>query len=666
MEIPILTDIVIILGLSVLIILAFLKFKIPGILGFLLTGMIVGPYGLNLIKASHEVELLSEIGIIFLMFVIGIEFSLKGLSKIKRTVLLGGSLQVGGTIAGVSAACWLLGMSVPTSVFIGFMLSLSSTAIVLKMLQEKGELNAPHGKVSIGLLIFQDIVVVLMILVTPLLAGQSSDPLKALLILCLKMMLITGVVILLARYLVPMLFKWVVRTRSSELFIILVVALCFATAWLTASVGLSLALGAFFAGLIISESDYSHQATANILPFREIFVSFFFVSVGMLLDLKFFIGHFAQIHVLAIAASLIKILVIAFTVILLRYPPRTVILTALGLFQVGEFSLLLSASGNAYGLLTSEVYQYFLAVTLITMGATPFVIMLSSKTADIILRAPLSKPLRNRLERMANKKNEQQKLLDALLEDHIVIIGYGINGENVAKAARYAEIPYVICDLDPLIVERAKTDNQPVYFGDATQEHILQHLRVHEARVVVVAISSPQATQNIVKTVRQYSGSVHLIVRTRYVREIDELLMHGADVVIPEEFETSIEIFTQVLNKYLLPRREIENFIYHIREKNYDLLRANAAETISRRPQSLSIENVEISSLLVSAAEGSVCGKSLAESKVRNRFGVTVLAIKRGSEFITQLTPETKILIGDVLYVFGHHKQISDFTKEIR
>jgi len=298
MEIPLLKDIVIILGLSVLVVLLFQRLKLSSILGFLLTGIIAGPYGLQLIKATHEVELLSEIGIIFLLFVIGIEFSLKTLTTIKKTVFLGGLLQVGGTIIIVTFICIIMGLSTPEAIFLGFLISLSSTAIVLRNLQDRGEIMAPHGRVSVAILIFQDIIVVPMILLTPILAGHTDSTSQDLLMLGIKGILIIGAMLLLAKFVVPTLLKMVVKTKSKELFILTTVVICFATAWLTSSVGLSLALGAFFAGLIISESDYSHQATANILPFKEIFISFFFVSIGMLLDLTFFIHNFLMIQLL--------------------------------------------------------------------------------------------------------------------------------------------------------------------------------------------------------------------------------------------------------------------------------------------------------------------------------------------------------------------------------
>jgi len=653
MELPILQDVVIILGLSVLIILIFQKLKLPSILGFLLTGIIVGPHGLNLIQAVHEVELLAEIGIIFLLFVIGIEFSLKGLSTIKNTVLIGGLLQVLGTIAIVTLVTYFLGLTIQSAVFMGFLLSLSSTAIVLKMLQEKGELTSPHGRVSIAILIFQDIVVVLMMLVTPILAGQSENPEVTLMWLVVKVAGIIIAVILLARYIVPILFKWVVRAKSRELFILTTVVICFATAWLTNSVGLSLALGAFFAGLIISESEYSHQATANILPFREIFISFFFVSVGMLLDFSFFVGHIGYISLASLGVILLKMLVIALAVTILGYPLRTILLTALALFQVGEFSFLLSLVGMKYELISQVHYQYFLSISIVSMGATPFLISNSPAIVNFIIQAPLPAAVKARLKAITKTKEEIARREEESFHDHLVIIGYGINGENVAIAARKAKIPYVIIELDPMAIQKAKQKGDPVVFGDATNELILRHVHIQEARVVVVAISAHEATRRIVQIIRNYTERAYIIVRTRYVREVEEVIKIGANEVIPEEFETSIEIFARVLKKYLVAKGEIQGFVNEIRSHNYDMLR-NIPDLESGLGEShIHIPDMEIAALPVHQGNNKVVGKTILESDIRTNFGVTILAIKRDKKFITKFLPEAEIQQDDVLYLFG-------------
>ena len=655
MEIPILKDIVIILGLSVLIILLFNRLKIPPILGFLITGIISGPHGLNLVSAGHEVELLSEIGIIFLLFVIGIEFSLKGLVSIKNTVLWGGMMQVGGTIGLTTLCATWMGLPLQTSIFIGFLFSLSSTAIVLKMLQEKGEITAPHGRVAVGILIFQDIIVVLMMLVTPLLAGQSEDPVHDLLMFVVKLAGVLIVLFLLGKYVVPLLFKSVVKAKSRELFILTTVVLCFATAWLTSAVGLSLALGAFFAGLIISESEYSHQATANILPFREIFISFFFVSIGMLLDLEFFFSNIVSIHLIAFGVVALKIIILVITVLVLKYPPRTVILTALSLFQVGEFAFLLSATGMQYELMSNTIYQHFLAISIMSMGATPFVIDFSDKIADFLFKTPLPKNVRRRLKNITKNNAHNNKIEEENYHDHLIIIGYGVNGENVAKAAKRANIPYLIVDLDPAAIKKGKDNNEPIIFGDACNDVILKHLHAHEARVVVVAISSPETTKKIVRNIRNYTRTAYIIVRTRYISEIEENIKAGADQVIPEEFETSIEIFTRVLRKYLVPNDDIKQFVNYIRSRNYEMLRDISAVNILTGKDVMQLRNdeMEIATVHVTQGKNKIVGKSLNSSALRSDYGVTLLAIKRGKDYITDIDSDNMILQDDVLYLLG-------------
>lgn len=663
MHLPILPDIVIILGLSVLTILIFQKLRLPSILGFLLTGIIVGPYGLNLIEAKHEVEVLSEIGIIFLLFVIGIEFSLKGLASIKNTVLIGGGVQVLGTIGAVTFIAYEIGLPIQSAVFMGFLISLSSTAIVLKMLQEKGELISPHGRVSVAILIFQDIIVVLMMLLTPILAGQSEDPFQELMWLVIKVILVVATIIILARYAVPVLLKLVVKAKSRELFILTTIVLCFSTAWLTSSVGLSLALGAFFAGLVISESEYSHQATANILPFREIFISFFFVSVGMLLDLSFFIENIFYIHLLAVGVIGLKLLVIIIAVIVLNYPLRTSILTGLALLQVGEFAFLLSTVGMQYELLSESVYQYFLAISIISMGATPFIINWSPKITHFLLRTPLPPAVRERLKMNAKKKELEEKTDTENFHDHVVIIGYGLNGQNVAKAARRANIPYVIVELDPEAIKKAKAKNEPIVFGDATDVVILKHVHIQEARVVVVAISAYEATRSIVKTVRLFTETAHLIVRTRYIKEVDEIIKLGADEVIPEEFETSIEIFTRVMKKYLIPTDEIEEFICDIRSHNYEAFRGISTVANGINSAQVHIPDMEIAAIHVVQGKNSIVGHTIYETGLRKNYNVTLLAIKRGEEYILDILEDTKVIQDDIIYLFGRPDDIIKINK---
>lgn len=663
MELPILKEVVIILGLSVFIILAFQRFKMPSIIGFLITGMIAGPKGLGLIGASHEVELLSETGIIFLLFIIGIEFSIKGLAKVKQTVLLGGFLQVGGTILLTFLITRMMGLSPPQAVFMGFLISLSSTAIVLKMLQEKGQMASPHGRIALAMLIFQDIIVVPMILVIPLLAGNGGNIWLTMLLLAGKFALIVGLLIVLARYIVPGLLSRVVKTKSRELFILTLVVICFATAWLTSSVGLSLALGAFFAGLIISESEYSHQATANILPFREIFISFFFVSIGMLLDLNYFVNHFLMLIVFTLLVILLKMIVVAVTVLVMRFPLRTALISAFTLFQVGEFAFLLSTIGMRNNLLTQEFYQSFLAISILTMGLTPFIAGYADQMAEWLIRAGLTPGVRKRLINYQNRKKPQDREIVSNLRDHLIVIGFGINGHNVARTARQAGIPYITIELDPDIYREARDEGYPVVFGDAADEIILRHVHAHEARVVVIAISDPEATKRIISILRQITETAHVIVRTRHLSEIDEILRLGADEVIPEEFETSIQIFTRVLNRYLVPYDKIQSFISHIRARNYELLAASGYDNQLPPHLQLNIPDMVIATLPVQRGSNKIVGKTIVDSGLKSQFNVTILAIRRQKRYITSIKPEMTIETDDMLYLFGSPEKIAEVNR---
>ncbi|EJF11645.1 cation:proton antiporter [Pontibacter sp. BAB1700] len=662
MEIPLLSDVVIILGLAVVVILLFQRFRLPTILGFLMTGVIAGPHGLNLIADVHDIEILAEIGVILLLFIIGMEFSLRNLALIKRTVLLGGATQVLVTILLVGLVLMMFNFTAAEGFFVGFLFALSSTAIVLKLLQDKGEINSPHGKVVLGILIFQDIVVVPMMLVAPLMAGGSENIVVELLLMVLKGAFVIVFVLISARYLVPKLLFIVAQTKSKELFILSIVVICFAVAWLTQSLGLSLALGAFMAGLIISESEYSHQATSNILPFREIFTSFFFVSIGMLLDFAFMLQHLPLILLLTVCTFILKGVIAAMAARILQYPLRTSILVGLSLFQVGEFAFILSKTGINSGLLSQEVYQYFLSVSLLTMAITPFVIGSFHTIANKLSARWV--PVNNQIPNAPVNADASDDMHH--LEDHIVIIGYGINGRNVAKAARHASIPYVIVELNAVTVKEERLRGEPILYGDAVHGVILSHINIHKARVVVIAISDPEATKRIISSIREVSDKVHIIVRTRFVQEMEENFRLGADEVIPEEFETSIEIFTRVLSKYLMPRDEIANFTYSIRADNYDMLRSLTGSKTNAGNISTDLPDIEVASLRIYTKEDSLVGKTLIDADVRNRFGITVVGIKRDGDTLLEINAHTKLKRGDVVYVVGKPSDVMRFNNFVR
>ncbi len=658
MGIPLLNDIVIIFVLSIAILFICHRLRVPAIVGFLLAGILAGPYGLGLVKAVHEVELLAEVGVVLLLFTIGIELSLEKLLQIKKSVLMGGSIQVLLTFLVTFVIVRQLGQPVSNSIFIGFLISLSSTAIVLKLIQERAEVDSPHGRTSLGILIFQDIIIVPMILITPLLAGATGGADESVLILIAKGIGIIGLVIVSAKWIVPQVLYQIARTRSQELFILSIVVICLAVAWVTSSAGLSLALGAFLAGLIISESKYSHQALGNILPFRDVFTSFFFVSIGMLLDVGFFFRQPGTIALIALGILVIKSIIACFATVLLGFPFRTSILVGLALSQVGEFSFILSKTGVEHGLLTGNIYQMFLAFSVLSMAATPFIITMAPRIADIILLLPLPKRLISGFYPVSEIKVKSKK-------DHLIIIGFGVNGRNVARAARLSGIPYVIIEMNPETVKSEQAQGEPIYYGDSTQEVVLQHANIKDARIVVTAINDPAATRRITEIIRRLNPKVHLIVRTRYFQEMKPLYELGANEVIPEEFETSVEIFTRVLSKYLIPKDKIEGLVAEIRSDGYEMFRSLYRKSLSVSDLKFQLPDVEISALKV-AERSPLVGKSIAEINLRKTFGVTVLAIRRNSQILSNPHADTQFLSDDTLVVLGLPEKIANLMGFIK
>jgi monovalent cation:H+ antiporter-2, CPA2 family len=660
MHFPLLQDIVLLLSFSVAIVFFLQRLKLPPILGFLVTGVVIGPYGLSLIEAVHQVELLAEIGVILLLFVIGLELSLKQLAAIQKTVFIGGALQVGMTVAVASLTYRAFGFPWSEAVFVGFLFSLSSTAIVLQVLQDKNEINAPHGRNALAILIFQDIIVVPMMLITPIIAGVTTNLSYSILTLLAKTAVVIVITIISARYVVPRLMYAVAKTRSKELFLLTTMTICFAVAFLTSKAGLSLALGAFLAGLIISESEFSHQATSIILPFRELFTSFFFISVGMLLNLAFFVSNLGPIVLIVLVVFVVKATLAALAVSVLRYSLRTILLTGLSLFQVGEFAFILSQVGIEYGLLTAETNQYFLAVSIVSMLLTPFVILFSDRISGLLLRSRIGQKIEARTPSPIGPDNE---LTTDHLKGHLVIIGYGVNGSNLARAARFSDISYVVIEFNAKTVLKARQDGIPILFGDAAQEHLLEKAHVECARAVVIAISDREATREIVRQIRTITQTVYLLVRTRFIKEIDEILALGADDVIPEEFETSVEIFSRVMHHFLMPEDDIDHFVKVIRADNYDLFQTQKKLPRTFRPTT--IPDFNITCLRVSRDGGKFVGQSLAKLHLRAEHGINILAIARNDEIIDQVGPKERILQHDILYVNGRPEDIERFHQHL-
>lgn len=659
MHLPLLQDLLILLGFSTLIVFLLQRLKLPSILGFLVTGIIIGPYSLSLIKDIEEVEIISEIGVILLLFVIGMELSIKQLSSIKKTVFVGGTLQVFISIALTALIYYFFDASWSTAVFMGFLISLSSTAIVLTLFQNRNEMSTAQGKNALGILIFQDLIVVPMMLVTPIISGASEDVMASIISLLLKSGAVIAITLVSAKYLVPTLLHEVAKTRSKELFLLTTFTICFAVAFLTSEAGLSLALGAFLAGLIVSESEYSHQATTYVLPFRALFTSFFFISIGMMLDIHFFTANLLVIFVATLIIFILKGTITVLATLILKYPLRVALLTGLALFQVGEFAFILSKVGIAYGLLSDIMNQYFLAVSIVTMLLTPFVFIYSERIVSLFMKSKVG----GLVDKSLSGPLPINEIDTHDLNDHLIIIGYGLNGSHLAKAAEANGIPFVILEVDAEIVMRERKNGLPIVYGNATDTHILEIVHLRNARAVVVAISNHLETKNIVKTVRSICQTTHLVIRSKYVRETNELLALGADDVIPEEFETSIEISSRILHKFLVPEDDIERFADLVRSDNYKILEQRQKLPKTFRPKEL--PSLNITTLKVTRDSGGIIGKSIGESGIRNTFGVNIIGIRRNNEMLFHFDSTELILPNDLLLVQGAPHQIHDFQKRV-
>ena len=641
MDIPLLPDIVAIFCLAIGVLLDCHQIKIPPIVGFLLTGVLCGPTALGLVQNPHAVELLAEIGVVLLLFSIGLEMSGEELMRLKRPVFVGGTAQVALTIGAFMGLGVLIGQTWQESMMYGFLASLSSTAIVLSRLQQKAQSESPQGRLDFSVLIFQDIAVVPMMLAIPILAGEGDTDIWGMLISAGRTLVILVGGWLLARHVVPRVMQLVLRTRSKELMLMTVLGLCFAIALGTASLGLSLALGAFLAGLLLSGSEYSLNVLEGILPFKDVFTSLFFISVGMLLDVDFLVHHLDKVFLFAALLILLKSVLSLPPMLLVGYPLRVSILAAMSLAQIGEFSFVLASSAVNGGLMDDDAYQMFLAASIVTMILTPTVMEAAPKVASFVSRY-LHLPID---EEAAAQKDES-------LKDHLIIVGFGVGGKHLARTAREAGIPYVILEMNPDTVSRYG-GKEPIHGGDASKPLVLEHFGIRNARVIAVVISDPSAVRAITAVARKLNPKVHIVVRTRFLGEVDALRRLGANDVIPEDFETSIEVFSRVLGYYLVPRQTIERFVNSIRHEYYNMarqLRMTGMDLPSLADEVLT--GLEVVACKVEPG-CALDGKRLTDTSLRRKYGVTVVGIRHAGQIIPSPGGDAFLHGDDTVFLFA-------------
>lgn len=633
--------------------------KQPVLLGYLIGGMIVGPSGLGLIKEVIQVETLAQFGVAFLLFALGVEFSLAELKKVKTISLGGGGLQIVLTILVTTLISVAVGWveSPAQGVFLGSILSLSSTAVVLKCLMERNETETPHGQVMLGILVVQDLALGLMLAVLPALNQPAETIWIAVLYALLRIGLFAAGAVAAGIWLIPPLLRLLARTESRELFLLGVVALCLGIALLTERLGLSIEMGAFVAGLMISEVEYADQTLSYVEPLRDIFASLFFAAIGMLIDPLFLWQNLELILGLVALVLVGKFLIVTPLVKLFRYPLKTSLIVGLGLAQIGEFSFVLASEGQVLGLVSRRVYLLILGTTAVTLVVTPFVLRLIPFLFNIIESMPWLKPY-------FDGDGMPQEISEELpIKDHVVVCGYGRVGKNLVKLLLTHNLPLVVIDQSESRIQQLRDAGIPYIYGNCVSFHVLEAAGITNAKGMAIALPDPMSTRLSLKRALELDPDLNVVVRSNNNKNIEIFYQLGAREVVQPEFEASLEMVTYLLNDVGISPNLVRREIKQIRSRHYlDLRPEQSPSEVSR---DLLQATREMNSKWYPLPAGSpLIGMSLEQADMRYVTGVSIMAIRRkGGEEIDFPIPQTRLQEGDKLLVVGSSREIAGFNE---
>ncbi len=620
--------------------------RAPAIIGFLLAGVAIGPHALGLIH-SEQVSFFAEIGLVLLLFSIGLELSPEPLLQAGWRLLCAGLLQMGLTTAAVLVALLSTTRLPPTAAaVVAFAVSLSSTAIVLKQLSDRGETDSTAGVVTIAILLLQDVAVIIVLMLLPLLAasgasGGGGNALKILLAVAAAPLLLW-----VARLAMPAVLRTLFRLGGRELLTLFAVLMAVLGAWIAGQFGLSWPIGACLAGLLLATTDVRHQLCAEITPFRDLFNAIFFISIGMLVNLEAVAAQTWTIAALAIGALLLKSALTTAAVRLPGWPARIAIHVGLGLCTISEFGFVLGQDAARHGLLPTAALDTFVAVAVGSMllGA-----------ALVPSAGPLSLWITRR--RAASPPDEPSQAVARRLAQHVVVVGAGLNGRNLAQVLRATGIPHCVTELNPTLAAAMCAEGSPTIVGDATRWEILQHAAIQHARALVVCINDVPATRSIVVQARQARSDLYILARTRFVAELEPLYRLGARQVIPEEFETSIEIFAHVLKEFGVPDNVIHQQVTLVRAGRYGMLRRLPLTSALRGEWARMLEAAVTQTYLLDE-RSPAAGRTIRQLDLRRASGATILAVTRGGK--PQANPPADMLLkaGDVLVLVGAHAEL--------
>lgn len=644
-QVPLLPELVVIVLVSVGASLLLSRLRLPSAAALLLAGAVVGPFGLGFVNESEAIHVLAELGVVLLLFTIGLEFSLERFARIARLLVFGGSLQMGLTIGAAFAVAWAAGFTVAQSVFFGFVFAMSSTAIVLRGLAERGETDAPHGRFIVGVMVFQDLCVVPMMLLVPILAGSTGGGVVMPLLTALgKAAAVVAGTLLISRWVVPRFFALVDASRSRETFLLAVLGICIGTAWLTSLTGLSLALGAFLGGMAVAGTQFGHRAMGEILPLRDVFTAVFFVSMGMLFDLH--VAAEQPVLVLGLTAAFVggKAILAVLAAMAMRFPARVALLSGVGLAQFGEFGFVLVQVAGGAHLVEAEQVRPLLAAGILSMFLTPVLVRLSPQVAA---GASLLRPL----ERILGARGAHEApAREGHLADHVVIAGYGVAGRLLARALRESDIPYVIVELNAETVRKAAAEGERIYYGDICSAETLTHAGVEKARALVMLINDARAAERGAAAMRRVAPEVPVLMRTRYLQGQQSLEKLATEMVY-EEVEGAVEMLARVLRQFDVPRNLIAD----------RLATARAATQRSARPTLVprrrladmkELDELNIEKVLVRHGDFAA-GRSPKQLDVRRMTGALVVAIRRNGVLSDSPDPDLPLRTGDLVYLVG-------------
>jgi len=632
----IMQDVVVLYGLALVFLLLGSRLRLPGIISLILTGVFAGPGGVGLVSSDESVQTLSEVGIALLLFTVGLDLSVHDIQRLWRNALVGGGAQMAGTMLVVAPwAWWALGDRTETLLFATFFVALSSTSIVVRELTRRNELHAPHGSLALGVLLLQDVLALVALVLAPMLFGSNGASLGR----AVTQIAMIGVgLALVSRLVLPMLFRWATMA-GREAFTLTVLVASLGAAWIASVLGLSMTVGAFLAGLVLDESEYSHQIHAEVRPLRDLLTSLFFVSVGLLVSPADLVPVLPIVLLVALGMIVLKVAGAALAFSVAGLSPRVGLTTALVLAQVGEFSFVLGAEAVTYGAIGGQSWSILLGASMITMALSPAVIAAAPSLAACLTRAS---------SRVDGRPDDERRW-----RDHVIILGFGEGGRLVSQALSAIRRPHVAIDLNGVSVRSALTAGHTILYGDATAEEPLRAAGLERAAAVVAMLSDPGATERAIRSVRSLRQDVPIFVRTRFRTEAERMRRSGATLAVAEELEASIEVMAQMLVRLDVPGQQVDTLVDAAREAT-DAPSARTALPVGPVARSVidAFVDTPVRTHRLQSGDWAV-GQSLSALDLRATVGVTVVAVKRGEDMVTPPPVDWRFLGGDVLYVVG-------------